>query len=155
MTDKYTFATIHSCAGKQPLPPPPLLLLPSLLSSLSSSYTHTVSNGPSTCMYSIHRKSTATTRNSIENSVQHRLYCIPTPHCALNIQSIHMDIYMDLAIRFILYTRSRRCACYPCEHKRKTNRAEVKRKQFEYSSHSMHTIVSPKIHSKNIYTTQN
>lgn len=59
-----------------------------------------------------------------------------------------MDIYMDLAIRFILYTRSRRCACYPCEHKRKTNRAEVKRKQFEYSSHPMHTIVSPKIRSK-------
>lgn len=34
------------------------------------------------------------------------------------------------------------CACYPCEHQRKTNRTKAQRKQFECSSRTMHTNVS-------------
>lgn len=125
-----THARIYSCAGKHSP------------SSYTHTHTHTVLNVLCTTarlhVY-IHRKerkkSTTTKRNSIENIVQHRsMYINP-----FILWILYSDWFLYIYIQLCM---SRRCACYPCEHERKTNRAEVQRKQFECSSHSMHTIVS-------------
>lgn len=85
-----------------------------------SSHTHTTLNVLCTTVrlhVCIHRKKKAQ----------------PLNNCIENRPILDLYSYSDMTQQC--------CACYPCEHERKTNRTQAQRNQFECSSHSMNTTL--------------